>query len=205
MHLKTASATGGALALISAIVCSFGANAETPTRCETTQSGVEYRAFLPDGKRYVYVTAKALSGVFPSIFVMVDKNYIEAGQRPAKDDPYTAWWTDRSKPMTFSTDKVRIRWKDSGTIHALTSWLSEPDWVEISQPIRGLGADGNRFTGAGSSDINTFAFQTRMEMPGFSGDEFDVILPSVSYDGATVTPPVVHFQREDRTTAIAKC
>lgn len=193
------------MALIAAAVCSPAFGAETPTRCEAIQNGVEYRAFLPDGKRYVYVTAKALTGIFPSIFVMVDKNYIESGPRPAKDDPYTAWWIDRSKPMTFSTDKVRIRWKDSGTLQTLTGWLSEPDWVEISQPIRGLEPDGNRFKGAGSSDTNTFTFQTRMEMPGFSGDEFDIILPSVTYDGATVTPPVVHFLREDRTTASAKC
>lgn len=204
MHLARASAFICALASIAA-ACGPVARAETATRCEVAQNGVEYRAFLPDGKRYVYVTAKALTGIYPSIFVMMDKNYTENGPRPAKDDPYTAWWIDRSKPMTFSTDKIRIRWKDSGTFHALTGWLTEPDWVEVSQPIRGLDPDGSGFKGLGSSDTNTFAFQTRMEMPGFTGDEFEVILPSVSFDGATVTPPVVHFQREDQTTASAKC
>jgi len=37
-----------------------------------------------------------------------------------------------------------------------------------------------------------------------SADEFDVAVPAVSYDGATVTPPVTHFVRDGKAIT-AKC
>ncbi len=198
-------ASGAVLFLIAAAISGQAAEPPSAPRCEALPNGVEYRTYLPDAKRYLYVSVKAMTGVYPSIFVMVDKNYETSGAATGKNSPYTAWWLDRSKPMSFSADKIRIRWKDEGTFHVITQFVSDPDWAEIAQPIRGLEPDGTRFKGAGTSDTNSYAFQTRLEMQGFTGDSFEVILPSVTFDGVTVTPPVVTFERQDRTTVAAKC
>lgn len=198
-------AISGAAAL-TAIICILSvpatAAAASNLRCEPTEGGVEYRAYLPDQKRYIYVAVKALSGYVPSIFVTIDKNYDAVPGKPGKDDPLNAWWIDRSKPMTFSSDKIAIRWPKSGTWTSLTSWISSPDWKELAQPIRGLAPEGGRFVGAGSPDANTFAFETRVELTDFNTDAFEVAPPAVTYDGVTVTPPVVHFDREDRIVKV---
>jgi len=173
------------------------ARADTP-RCEALPGGVEYRAFLPDQNRYLYIAVKALPGVFPSLFVIVDKNYLAGG------DKANAWWLDRSRPMLFSTDTVRISWKKTGTWTSMTSWLREPETLSLEQPMRGLVKTADGFAGTGTHDNNAFAFQIRMEMEGFEGDGFDVALPAVRYDGVTLTPPKVHFSR-DGTALTAKC
>ncbi len=190
---------GGALVWATLSIGTTGLQAQAPStqRCTAVKNGVEYRAYLPDAKRYIYVSVKALSGVNPSVFVMIDKSYESAAAKPVKDDPYAAWWIDRSKPMRFSTDLVKVRWQDEGGWRAVTGWLSGPNWIEVDQPIRGLEPDGKNFTGAGAADTNTYAFQTRVEMPDFRGDAFDVTLPSVTFEGVTVSPPAVHFERTD--------
>jgi len=197
MYSTRTFALGGTLLLAALGIGTTGAQAQASTRCVAVKDGVEYRAYLPDGRRYVYVAVKALSGIYPSVFVMIDKNYDVSGTAPVKDDPYAAWWIDRSKPMSFSTDKVKVRWKDETGWSAVTSWVSDPDWIEVAQPIRGLEPDGKSFKGTGSTDTNTYAFQTRVDMQGFRGDTFDVAIPSVTLDGVTVSPPIVQFERGD--------
>ena len=171
------------------------------TRCEALSDGVEYRAFLADENRYVYVDVKIQPGTFPSIFVIADKNYLASA---GPHDAANKWWLDRSRPMLFSVDKVKVSWERAGGISAVSGWFVEPDPTEIVQPIRGLKKVPGGYAGNGSHDTNSFAFQTRLEMPGFTGDAFDVTLPSVSYDGATVAPPVVHVLRDGKTST-TKC
>lgn len=175
----------------------------TPTVCTALPDGVEYRAFLPDKKRFVYLAVKVLPGVFPSVFVIADKNYLGTS-KIAANDPLNRWWIDRTRTMLFSTDTVRIRWQKSGTLTYMINWFEDPPPEEFSQKIRGLEPAGGKFAGTGSTDTNTFAFQTRIEMNGFSGDMFEVKLPDLSYDGVTVSPPVVHFDRDGKN-ATAKC
>ncbi|GAA0539513.1 hypothetical protein FHS83_003720 [Rhizomicrobium palustre] len=171
------------------------------TTCEELSDGVEYRAFLPDQNRYIYADIKALPGVFPSIFVIVDKNYLSGA---GANDPANKWWLDRSRPMQFSTDKVKISWPKESGIYAVAGWFGSADPTEITQPIRGLAKSPTGFEGKGSRDTNGFAFQTRLEMPGFTGEEFTVALPQISFDGVTLTPPLVRFTKDDKT-ATAKC
>jgi hypothetical protein len=174
------------------------------TQCVALHDGVEYRAFLPDGKRFVYVDVKVLGGVYPSVFVIVDKNYEAPAVKLAANDPLNRWWIDRSRPFAFSSNVVRIRWRESHTFDFVTDLFSENGPKEIAQTIRGIDKDGDHFSGSGASDTNTFAFQTRLEMTGFNADYFEISVPSITYEGVTVTPPVIKFEREDRAVT-TKC
>ncbi len=204
MPLPRTSVIGGVLVLAVFGITTTGAQAQSGTRCVAIDHGVEYRAYLPDGKRYVYVDVRVLSGIEPSVFVIIDKNYDSNDTVPVKNDPYAAWWIDRSHPMGFSTDRIKVRWPDDSTWQTVTGWLSGPDWQKTVQTIPGLEAAGKGFIGTGSNNANTYAFQTRIDMPGFNSDEFDVTLPAVTFDGVTVAPPMVHFQRTDDSLS-AKC
>lgn len=188
-------------AAAAAIVCALTipAAAAQPPRCEALANGVEYRAYLPDQKRYLFVSVKALPGYVPSVFVIIDKNYDAPPSDIVADDPLNRWWIDRSKPMTFSSDKVEIRWPDHSTWTAMTGWISSPDIEAMTQTIRGLTAEAGKFVGTGVADTNTFAFQSRVELSDTSIGAFDVIVPTVSYEGITLTPPPVHFERDGRT------
>jgi|GEM_PF-1451776 len=191
----------GSLAAAGILAAATPGWAEAP-RCELLHDGIEYRAFLPDQNRYLYADVKVLPGLYPSVFVIVDKNYLGSAMA---GDPVNRWWIDRSKPMQFSGDSVKLAWKTDGTWTAMTSWISSPDTGEIAQPFRGLTKTASGFAGTGSQNTNAFAFETRLEASGFNGDEFDVILPAITYDGVTLTPPVIHFTREDRKTITTKC
>jgi hypothetical protein len=170
--------------------------------CEPVRDGVEYRAFLPDQRRFLYVSVKLLPGAFPTVFLIVDKNF--QGKAAPKNDPMVAWWLDRKRPLRFSGDKVRIAWQDKGSFHFITGLFSAPATAEMIQTIPGLERQGSHFEGAGNDDTNVFAFQLRFGMPGFDASEFDVYVPAVSFDGVTVAPPPIHFNREDADTP-AKC
>lgn len=174
------------------------------SQCVPLHDGVEYRAFLPDLQRFVYVDIKVLPGVYPSIFVIADKNFVAPRGKLAVSDPLNQWWIDRSRPMTFSADKVRIRWKESHTFDFVTDLFSDNSPKELSQVIRGLDKIGDHYEGNGATDTNSFAFQSRIEMSGFTGDLFEVSVPAVTFDGATVTPPIIKFERDDKIIA-AKC
>ncbi len=195
------------LAAGTAIVCvltfpAAAAPAPPASRCEAVDGGVEYRSYLPDQKRYVYVSVKALGGYYPSIFVTVDKNYDAPPGKIADNDPMNAWWIDRSKPMAFSTDKVTIRWPEHSAWTSMTSWISTPGTKELVQSIRGLSPADGKFVGTGAADINSFAFQSRVELTDNGPPSFDVIVPAVSYDGVTVSPPPVHFERDGRDLSV---
>jgi hypothetical protein len=201
MNLTKALATGVAL-VFSLLVCCQQSLADT--KCVLLHDGVEYRAFLPDAKRFVYVDVKVLPGVFPSIFVIIDKNYEAPGVKFAANSAMNQWWIDRSRPMAFSTNRVRIRWEEHHTFDFVIDWFTDNSPKEFSQTIRGAEKVGDHFEGTGATDTNTFAFQSRIEMSGFSGDYFEVMVPAVSYEGVTVTPPIVRFERQDKDIA-AKC
>ena len=203
MNLTKLSAAA-MMAFLTTITATVPSSAAPSTQCVALNDGVEYRAFLPDKRRFVYIAVKVLPGVFPSVFVIIDKNYVSANGKINTADPVYQWWIDRSKPMAFSADKVRIRWQEGGTWTYVTNWFETPAPTEFSQQFRGLDAVNGHFEGTGSADTNTFTFQTRIEMSGFSGDMFEVKLPDVSFDGVTVTPPIVHFDRDGKN-AIAKC
>lgn len=190
----------GCLIGVGALAVSAAALADA-TNCEPLHDGIEYRAFLPDQNRYVYLDVKIQPGVFPSVFVIADKNYL-SGDRA--NDPANKWWLDRTRPMLFSSDKITVSWERRGGIYAVGGWFGDPDPNTIEQPIRGLTKGPGGFSGTGSRDTNSFAFQTRLEMPGFTGDAFDITLPSVKLDGTTVTPPVVHVLR-DGNAITTKC
>lgn len=189
-------------AIVSVLTISAAASAAAPaSRCEAVDGGVEYRSYLPDQKRYVYVSVKALGGYYPSIFVTIDKNYDAPPGKIADNDPLNAWWIDRSKPMAFSSDKVTIRWPEHSTWTSMTSWISSPDTKEMAQGIRGLSPSDGRFVGTGTADINSFAFQSRVEVTD-NAPSLDVIVPTVSYEGVTVSPPPVHFERDGRDLSV---
>lgn len=186
--------------LAAALLMPGFAKAEAP-RCETLPDGVEYRAFLPDGNRFLYAAVKALPGYFPSIFIIVDKNYVKSG---GPKDPVNRWWLDRARPMAFASDMVKIDWTEKSAFYAVGSWFSGPSGGAVSQSFRGLVKTAQGYAGTGSGDTNSFAFQTRIEMPGFEGDSFTVHLPAVTFDGVTLTPPPVLFTRDGKTM-MAKC
>jgi hypothetical protein len=181
------------MAILTAVFCRPGL---AEARCVPLHDGVEYRAFLPDGQRFVYVDFKVLPGVFPTVFVIADKNY-ETPAKLAQNDPLNQWWIDRTRPFTFTADKVRIRWKANHTFDFITDWFSESGPKELAQSIRGVEKQGERFGGTGAYDTNSFAFQTRLDMTGFTDDVFEVLAPAVTYEGVTVTPPIVIFERSD--------
>ena len=201
MDLTRTFAVGIALIVSPMIFCQ---QSMAETKCVLLHDGIEYRAFLPDNKRFVYVDVKVLPGAFPSVFVIIDKNYEAPSVKLAANSPWNPWWIDRSRPMAFSTDRVRIRWTESHTFDFVIDWFAENSPKEFSQTIRGLQKVGDHFEGTGAADTNTFAFQSRIEMSGFVGDYFEVAVPTVSYEGVTVTPPIVHFERQDKDIA-AKC
>lgn len=199
-HTKT-FAIGLALIVASMI---FGQPSLAETKCVVLPDGVEYRTFLPDNTRFVYVDVKVLPGVFPSIFVIIDKNFDTPGAKFEASGPLNQWWIDRSRPMTFSTNRVRIRWEEHHTFDFVIDWFTDNSPQEFAQTIRGVEKAGDHFEGSGATDTNSFAFQSRIEMSGFTGDYFEVMVPTVSYEGVTVTPPIVHFERQDKII-VAKC
>jgi hypothetical protein len=201
MNLSRTFAAGLAL-IVSPLI--FGQQSLAETKCVPLLDGVEYRAFLPDAKRFIYVDVKVLPGAFPSVFVIIDKNYEAPSVKLAANSPWNSWWIDRSRPMAFSTDRVRIRWKEHHTFDFVIDWFAEKSPKEFVQTIRGLDKVGDHFEGTGATDTNTFAFQSRIEMSGFGGDYFEVSVPAVSYEGVTVTPPIVRFERQD-DSIVAKC
>ncbi len=175
------------------------------TSCVLLHDGVEFRTYLPDAKRFVYVDVKVLPGVYPSVFFIADKNYDAAGATLAVNDPLNRWWTDRSRPFSFTTDRVRIRWTEDHTFGFVTDWFTDNPPKEFVQNIRGIEKVDSHFEGPGANDTNTFAFQLQLDMDGFTDDYFEVSVPAVTYQGATVTPPIVHFERDDNKLLVAKC
>jgi hypothetical protein len=200
---KTLAAT--AALIVSAMVVCHPSVAQSATQCVALPDGVEYRSYLPDHKRFVYIAVKVIPNTFPSIYVIVDKSYDAPRGKVVVGDPSNQWAIDRSRPMIFSSDKVRVAWKYSGTFDFATDWLSAPDPTDVVQTIRGLEpAERSRFQGYGASDANSFAFQTSLAMLHIPADEFDVTVPAVSYDGATATLPVIHFVRDGKAIT-TKC
>ena len=155
-------------------------------QCIASDHGVEFRTYFPDHKRYVFISVIAVSGLTPSLYVIADKNF--RGDQAGKAE--TSWWLDRSQPFGFSTDKVDVSWEDEG---------------HLSQALHSVAASDGRFLGQPITDPNRYAFQTEFRLSGFSGDSFDVKLPSVSFDGVTVSPPPVHFVRQGDDAAAVKC
>lgn len=182
----------------------LGAMSLADTQCVPLHDGVEYRAYLPDDKRFIYVDIKVLAGVYPSVFLIADKNYETAPVQIASNDPMNRWWVDRSRPFQFSRNTLRVRWKEGHTFDFVTDLFSESDPKEIVQPIRFLDKQGDHFAGTGDTDTNTFAFQTRLEMTGFEDSYFEVAAPAVTFDGVTVTPPIAKFERDGQTVT-TKC
>lgn len=182
-----------------------GAPAAQFSRCEAAGSGIEYRSYLPDQRRYVFISVKVLKGIHPSVFVLIDKNFDgKVADLSNKADPIVAWWLDRSRPFSFSADKIKIGWREGGVWHWVTSLAGPDGEAGLAQPIRGLAPTGDHFEGFGSNDNNTFAFQSRLELADFDGDQFSVFVPAVSYDGVRVTPPEIQFTETDGTPAV-KC
>lgn len=160
--------------------------AATGGQCIASDHGVEFRAYLPDHKRYVFVSVIAVAGLTPSLYVIADKNF----RGDQADKAETSWWLDRSQPFGFSADKVDVTWEDDG---------------HLSQALHSVAASDGRFLGQPITDPNRNAFQTEFRLTGFSGDSFDVKLPAVTFDGVTVSPPPVHFTRQSDDTAAVKC
>jgi len=199
----------GAAAFLAGASCvqAAGVAAATPqfTRCEASENSIEYRSEYPDGQRFLFVTVKVLKGVHPSIFVFIDKNFVGKGvDLSKKTDPLVAWWLDRSRPMSFSADKIKIGWMHHGAFHFITGLFTSDDPSIAAQSIRGLVRVGDHFEGAGNSDNNNFAFQSRLELPDYEDDELSVFVPAVTYDGVTVAAPEIHFTNTDEAPA-AKC
>ena len=197
------------LGAIAAAACPALADSTAPvlpsTRCEANGDTIEYRAYLPDQRRFVFVSVKVLHGTQPSVFIIIDKNFDSAGvDVTQKSDPLVAWWLDRSRPLTFSGDKIKVTWKSGGVWNTIWGWIGSNGEDSVTQPIRGLVSQGGNFLGKGTSDTNSYAYQSRIELPGFSGDELAVSVPAVTFDGVTVTPPVVHFTDTDETPT-TKC
>jgi hypothetical protein len=182
-----------------------GAPAPMPTRCEATGNSIEFRSYLPDQRRYLFVTVKTVPGIHPSVYVFFDKNFDSNGVDLSKNtDPIVAWWLDRSRPMAFTTNKIKVGWKAHGTWHYVTSLFDSGGETAVTQPIRGLTPRGDHFEGVGATDTNSFAFKLAIELPDFDGDELSVRVPSMTYDGVTVAPPEVHFTNTDEAPLV-KC
>jgi len=207
MNHRWASVIGGAAALAAGMSPAPAESTMAPqaTRCEANGDSIEYRSYLPDQRRYLFVIVKVLHGAQPSVFVIIDKNFESAGVDVTKNtDPLVAWWLDRSRPMTFSTDKIQVTWKSGGVWNTIMGWIGSGRQSAVTQPLRGLTAEDGHFAGKGMPDTNSFAFQSRIELPDFSGDELAVTVPAVSFDGVTVAAPPVHFTDTDETPS-AKC
>ena len=181
------------------------APAPQSTRCEASANSIEYRAYLPDQRRYLSVTIKTLPGVYPSVFVFIDKNFDSNGVDLTKrTDPLVAWWLDRTQPMAFAGNKIKVSWKGHTSWQYITGLFGSTDETSVTQPIRGLVPRGDHFEGAGATDTNSFAFQSAIQLPDFSGDELSVRVPPVTYDGVTIAPPEVNFTNTDEAPSV-KC
>lgn len=202
-HAHTLLLAGMAALLASA--SSAQAAAPQLARCEASDSGIEFRSYYPDKQRFLFVSVKMLKGTHPSVFVMIDKNFDAKNvDLSKKNDPLVTWWLDRSRPMTFSSDKIKIGWMQNGTWHFITNLFTSDSPSFSAQPIRGLQPQGDHFEGIGNADNNIFAFQTRMELPDYDGEELSVFVPAVTYEGVTIAPPEVHFTDTDDAPT-AKC
>jgi hypothetical protein len=106
--------------------------------------------------------------------------------------------------MTFSSDRIKIGWMHNGTWHFITGLFSSDTPSYAAQSIRGLEPRGDHFEGKGNVDNNTFAFQTRLELPDYDEDELSVFVPAVTFDGVTLAPPEIHFTNTDEAPTV-KC
>lgn len=180
------------------------------TSCRTTRQGVEFRAYLPDGRRYIYISASPLRGLRPSVLVIVDKNYdMPQETRPGPaDKALSDWWIDRTHPFVFSADKIKAAYDKQFSVGGMFgSIFSSNPPGRFSVPIPGLTAAGGRFEGTGSGDANSYAFEIRIDFPANTDDDFSLTLPSATFDGVTVTPHVLHFTRseDDSLESHVKC
>jgi len=204
-------ATTGAV-LAAAVPCAGAGDSAAPpaaqqsqARCEAGDGSIQYRAYLPDHRRFLFVSVKVLKGAHPSVFVIVDKdfdqNHVDLSN---KGDPLVAWWLDRTKPMSFSSDQIKIGWQDRSGWRYITSLVGSDSEAAVTQPIRGLVKTGDHYEGIGSPDNNTYAFQSRIELSDFGGDEFSVFVPAVTFDGVRVAAPEMHFTDTDEAPDV-KC
>ena len=211
-HTRLALLTGAGALLLGANsteAADLAPTAQQPppqfTRCEATGNSIEYRSYLPDQRRYLAVTIKTVRGIHPSVFVFFDKNFDSNGVDLTKStDPLVAWWLDRSRPMAFATNKIRVGWKKNGAWQFVTGLFGSQDESNVAQPIRGLVPRGDHFEGVGTPNTNSFAFQSAIELPDFLGDELSVHVPSMTYDGVIIAPPDVHFTNADEMPSV-KC
>ncbi|MDE2181708.1 MAG: hypothetical protein KGJ78_01665 [Alphaproteobacteria bacterium] len=173
----------GALAGCAQPVSYFQASATGDgTQCEAENGSLRFIATSADGRRHVSVRIAALPGVPPTLLVIVDKNFKTVADK-ATDAALNAWWSDRSRPLAFSSDKIEVTWDDGA----------------LSQKIKGVMPADKAFAAAQSSNLNDYVFTTEFPLTGFDEDSLDVRLPAVTLDGITVAPPPVHFTRSDRT------
>lgn len=180
------------------------------TTCRAINRGVEYRTYFPDGRRYVYVSAVTLRGMQPSVLIIIDKNYVSPpGPKPKPADQDTiAWWIDRTQPFSFSTDNIRATYEKQFSIGSMVnSVFSSSPPTAFTVPIGDLDPAGSHFEGTGNEDPNTYAFQLRVDYPLNTADKFDITLPTVSFEGVTVTTPPLHFTRngDDPLESDIKC
>lgn len=162
--------------------------------CDNVDRGITFDAYLPDQERFISVTTFVPADTPMRLLVMIDKFYDPGGhgywterQRKeieSRDARLEAWRRDRTKPYSFSSNRIEFNWENGG---------------HLSYTIPSLTSHGDHFEGTGNGDSNSSAFYLEPHLTGFRGDWFDVQFPSMSYDGVTVTPSRTRFARATTT------
>jgi hypothetical protein len=160
--------------------------------CDTVNRGIQFTA-EPDGDfRVVYIATFVSADSPPNLIVMIGRQarpsgggYWTQSQKRAIEELQArgeAWLNDRSRPYIFSSNEIELSWKGG----------------ERSFPIPDLIRVGDHFVGT-EGKRGEWPFYLKPALEGFSGNSFDLVLPSITYDNMTVKTAPVHFVRTNET------
>jgi hypothetical protein len=166
-------------------------------RCMGVYNSIYFVSYLPDHERFIIASAYTLPGN-PTIFhLSVGKNYdyeshgywTEEQHKKIveRDARLIPWLKDRTQPIAFSTDKIEISWQDGG---------------RQTFPIPEIAAHGDHFEITASNLDQDHDFDIDTRLTGLTGDWFEVNLPTVTYEGATIALPTIRFTQISDTVFV---
>jgi len=154
-------------------------------RCSPVTHGIYFSAEIGNRERRITEAVFASKNAYSRAMVTFvahkgHKNFYETSD--------SDWTNDRARPYTFSSNKIDVTWQNGGHQTLIIPMLAPR---------------GDHFESSGKQDPRGWAFDEKFGLPDFTGSWFVVQLPAFSFDGATINPPPVRFERKRETVVTA--
>jgi hypothetical protein len=154
-------------------------------RCSPVPHGVYFSAEIGNHERRITEAIFAFGSAYSSatIRLVADK-----GHKNFYDTSDPDWTNDRTRPYMFSSNKIDVTWQNGGHQTFIIPMLT---------------SRGDHFESLGRQGSPGWAFEEEFALTDFTGNWFVVQLPSFSFDGATINPTPVRFERKRETVITA--